>query len=179
MGSSLLYACVSIMLVVLGYILYLKQENKEKVNTILYRSLGGMLLLSYFASVAIFGDDELGILGLICYAWTFVMSIILFAKLFMKNENFWKTLILYGLILCPFALFHIEVVAIVAVFMVICFIYETIAKFIKDKLQDKFPYIFNGLATLSLYLFLVNIFLFIGIAVYDHRIFGYIKPFWR
>lgn len=134
-----------------------------------------MLFLLYFALSVILGDDEFGLLGFIYYAWIIVIAIILFAKLFMKKENFWKTLILYGLILCPFALFHIEVVAIVAVFIFICFICETIAKF----LEDKFPSIFNGLAILSLCLFLVNIFLFVGIAVYDHRIFSYIKPFWR
>lgn len=159
--------------------MYLKRKNRKKVNTILYRSLGGMLFIPYFSLAAIFGDDELGILGYICYAWTMVIAAILFVKLLMKKENFWKDLILYVLILCPLGLFHIEVIAIAAIFIVIYFICETIAKFIEDKLQDKFPSIFNGLATLSLCLFLVNIFLFIGIAVYDHRIFGYIKPFWR
>lgn len=141
MENFLFYLCVFIMLAVLGYILYLRCKNSKKVNEVLYRSLGIMIFLSFFACSAIFGDDELGILGFICYAWTIVTIIILSAKLFMQEEKFWKMLIIYGLILCIFSLFHIELVVVAAVPMVVYFIYETIAKFVEDKFQEKLPLI--------------------------------------
>ena len=53
MEYFLFYLCIFIMLVTLGYTLYLKKKNKKKTDSILYRSLGGILFSSYFASSAI------------------------------------------------------------------------------------------------------------------------------
>ena len=173
----LVLICALLMSITLWHIIHIKLKNKEKADKILYKSLGGTAFISYWSAAALLSDDELGILGYICYIWAIELALIINTKLLMKKENFLITLLFAGMLSSFFAILFNEPHWAYSVFafpLYGYFIYYGIAKATEHKIQNKFPVIFSRLANLSLLLFCINILLLLGIAVFDHRLFRHI-----
>ena len=152
----------------------MKRNDIPKINGTLCNSLLCMFFLCYGSFYTVFVGDELGIGGYISYVLLIQLVAMMTSDFGIQKKlkiSLWTICFCLACFISPILLLYL---------LLPYFMWYIMRKIIeKSKLQTRHPHIFNGLADLSLFLFLCNILLVVGIVIYDHRIFGYIKPFWK
>ena len=165
--------CFSVMVMIFAFVLC----YREKVNDVLYRALGGIVFLVWFSLSLLFGDDELGIGGFICYVWALETMAMLVSDYSIKRGKVWIIALMLWLIAGYFAFIIEPFWIIFGIPLVPYSVYYVIAKFAEKRLQTKFCFLYNGLVIFSKAMFFISIITVLGIAVFDHRVFGYINLF--